>query len=519
MLMLTYIKLDQRNNDDPIRFKSAHMSIYLEIDKKDNVAVALKPIEAGIVLHTSCGDITLKESIGQGHKFALKDINKNNQVIKYGYSIGHAIAKIQKGSLVHSHNLKTNLTTVLEYKYNKKKPCETVKSDLELSFNGYRRADGSVGIRNEIWIINTVGCVNKVAERITKLANEKFPDRCCGFYTFSHPYGCSQLGEDLLYTQKILSNLVKHPNAGAVLVLGLGCENNNIKEFKKNLGPVDNKRVRFLESQSVDDEIERALLILNELSHYIKNDYREICPLKDLIIGLKCGGSDGLSGISANPLLGTISNKIIDNGGSSILTEVPEMFGAETELMNRAANEEIFIKIVNLINNFKSYFLKYNQVVYENPSPGNKDGGITTLEDKALGCTRKGGDREVSAVLDYGEKVKRPGLNLLNGPGNDMVALTNLAAAGAQIVLFTTGRGTPLGGPVPTVKVSSNTFLAENKKNWIDFNAGIVTEGTSMNKLSDNFMEYILNVASGKKTCNELNDYREIAIFKDGVTL
>lgn len=494
------------------------MNQIMQIDEKDNVAIALTSFKSGMVLHVREIQITLKEDIGQGHKVALSNIKKGNPVTKYGSPIGHALQDIPSGALVHSHNLKTNLDGILEYTYEKQ---ETVSSNAlsGRTFKGYKRSDGTVGIRNEIWIINTVGCVNKIAEKITAKANIQFGDKCDGVFTFSHPYGCSQLGEDHQYTQKILANLVKHPNAGAILVLGLGCENNNIKEFKKVLGPVNEQRVLFLESQSVEDEIKEALLLIKKLSDITEKDSREECSIKDLKIGLKCGGSDGLSGITANPLLGTISNKVIDGGGSSILTEVPEMFGAETVLMNRAKDKKVFDETVDLINNFKSYFQKYNQVVYENPSPGNKDGGITTLEDKSLGCTQKGGDREVVAVLDYGDQVKTHGLNLLNGPGNDIVAVTNLAAAGAQIVLFTTGRGTPLGGPVPTVKVSSNSALAKNKKNWIDFNAGILTEGTEMNDLSETFLDYILSVASGEKTLNEQNEYREIAIFKDGVTL
>jgi len=494
------------------------MNQIIHIDKKDTVAIALKSLLSGTVLKVSGMEITLRENIGQGHKFALQTIRKGDQILKYGSPIGFAIQEIQSGELVHSHNLKTNLDGILEYTYQKQ---ESAASDSipERTFNGYKRADGVVGVRNEIWIINTVGCVNKIAEKIAAKANVQYGSKCDGILTFSHPYGCSQLGEDHHYTQKILGNLVKHPNAGAVLVLGLGCENNNIREFKKVLGTVDEKRVRFLESQSVEDEIEEALVILKELSDITETDSREKCSIKDLKIGLKCGGSDGLSGITANPLLGTISNKIIDGGGSSILTEVPEMFGAETVLMNRARDEKVFGQIVDLINNFKTYFRKYNQVVYENPSPGNKDGGISTLEDKSLGCTQKGGDREVAAVLGYGEKVNTHGLNLLDGPGNDIVAVTNLAASGAQIVLFTTGRGTPLGGPVPTVKISSNSELAQKKKNWIDFDAGVLTENKTMDNLSEEFLQYILKVASGVKTLNETNNYREIAIFKDGVTL
>ncbi|MDA3810661.1 MAG: altronate dehydratase family protein [Spirochaetaceae bacterium] len=494
------------------------MNSIIRIDKRDNVAVALTSLSHGTMVQISDLEIEVKETIGQAHKVAIKDIGKGEHIIKYGSSIGHATSDIKAGDFVHTHNVKTNLDGILEYTFEKQKKGKKYSPTRD-TFKGFRRANNKVGIRNEIWVINTVGCVNKSAEKITSLANKQFEKKCDGIFTFTHPYGCSQLGEDFKITQKILKNLINHPNAGAVLVLGLGCENNNIKEFKKVLGSIDEKRVRFLETQSVEDEIEEALSIIKDISLITAEDRREECSLSDLVIGLKCGGSDGLSGITANPLLGTISNKIIDSSGTSILSEVPEMFGAETVLMNRAKNEQIFNKTVDLINNFKAYFQRYNQVVYENPSPGNKDGGITTLEDKSLGCTQKGGDREVQAVLDYGEIVESKGLNLLNGPGNDMVAVTNLAASGCQLILFTTGRGTPLGGPVPTIKISSNSELALKKKNWIDFDAGVLTKNKKMDELSKEFLKFIISIASGTKTRNEKNDYREIAIFKDGVTL
>lgn len=494
------------------------MKKVLRIDNRDNVAVALAPLKKGTRFTMAHGNILVKENIEQAHKVAVQEIARGEQIIKYGYSIGHATEQIFPGEWVHSHNVKTNLDGILDYTFNKEK-TNTLASPSEKTFSGYRRANNTVGIRNEIWVINTVGCVNKTAEKICSEACKRFNNLFDGIFTFSHPFGCSQLGDDHKNTQKVLSGLVKHPNAGAVLVLGLGCENNNIKEFKKILGPSDKKRIRFLETQSVGDEIDEALSIIGEFAEIMGQDQREEIPLSELIIGLKCGASDGLSGITANPLLGSLSNKLIDSGGTSILTEVPEMFGAETVLMNRAKNKEVFNRIVALINNFKTYFQRHNQMVYENPSPGNKEGGITTLEDKSLGCTQKGGDREVQAIVDYGEKVQKKGLNLLDGPGNDIVAITNLTAAGAHLILFTTGRGTPLGGPVPTVKISSNSQLADKKKNWIDFDAGVLTKGKPMNTLCEELIQYVLNVTSGEKTLNEINNYREIAIFKDGVTL
>lgn len=490
------------------------MNKSLIINERDNCLVALFDIEkeeevAGVVANTD---------IKRGHKMAIKDIKMGENIIKYGFPIGHATADIRAGDHVHIHNVKTNLGEVIDYKYT---PNLQEMESTEHFFMGYKR-DRGVGIRNEIWIINTVGCVNRSAERLASLANKKYDksENFHGVHTFVHPFGCSQMGDDHENTQKVLKGLVNHPNCGGVLVLSLGCENNNLKEFKKVLGTWNEDRVKFLVTQEVEDEIETGLAIIDELHDYVSKFKREKINASELKIGLKCGGSDGLSGITANTLVGKISDKIIGAGGTSLLTEVPEMFGAETILMNRCINKDVFNSTVGLINNFKDYFASHNQTIYENPSPGNKEGGITTLEDKSLGCVQKGGTSNIVNVLSYGEECTLKGLNLLQGPGNDIVAVTALATSGAHLVLFTTGRGTPLGGPVPTVKISSNNELADNKKNWIDFNSGKLLNGVSITDLSNEFFDYILDIASGKEyTKNEINDYREISIFKDGVIL
>ena len=444
-------------------------------------------------------------NLSDGHKYARYDIKPGENIIKYGQPIGHATEEIKKGDHVHSHNMKTNLSYNLEYSY---APhfYDIEKSTEKITFMGYERENGDVGIRNDIWIVNTVGCVNKVAEKLASLTGAKF---------FPHPFGCSQMGDDQKITQLILKGMVNHPNAGGVLVLGLGCENNNIDVFKEVLGSWDDRRVKFLNSQDCD-EIEEGIRLINELKEYANTFKRKKIDISKLIIGLKCGGSDGYSGITANPLVGRLSDKLISMGGSCILTEVPEMFGAEHLLMERCESEEVFNKTVKLINDFKDYYKKHDQVIYENPSPGNKKGGITTLEEKSLGCIRKGGLSKVVDVLDYGDTVKKQGLSLLNGPGNDIVAITNLMAAGAHIILFTTGRGTPVGGAVPTVKISTNTKLAQTKSNWIDFDAGSILEGKD---LTDDLLNFIKDIADGKLTKNEENGYEEISIFKDGVVL
>lgn len=444
-----------------------------------------------------------------GHKYALIDIKKGENVIKYGSPIGHATEDIKKGDHVHTHNVKTNLKGSLEYTYNYK-DYGIAKVDTDLTFEGYIRENGDIGIRNDIWIVNTVGCVNKVAENLSKLTGAK---------SFPHPFGCSQLGDDQGVTQKILCGMIKHPNAGGVLVLGLGCENNNIGEMKKVLGDYNPNRVKFLNCQDHEDEIAEGVSLINELKAYASTFKKEKISISKLRLGLKCGGSDGYSGISANPLVGSLCDKLVSFGGSCVLTEVPEMFGAEHLLMERCVNREIFDKTVSLINNFKDYFTRHNQVIYENPSPGNKAGGITTLEEKSLGCVQKGGLSPVVDVLDYGDTLTKNGLSLLNGPGNDIVAVTNLMACGVHMILFTTGRGTPLGSGVPTVKIATNNNLATKKSNWIDFDASPILEGESMDNLTNSLLSYVIDVASGKKTKNEENGFEEISIFKDGVTL
>ena len=445
-------------------------------------------------------------NLEDGHKYAARDIKKGEDIIKYANPIGHATCNIKKGEHVHTHNVKTNLSGNLEYTY---EPTfyDIAPEDNTLTFMGYERENGDVGIRNDVWIVNTVGCVNKVAEKIAERT---------GAFAFPHPFGCSQLGDDQLITQKILSGMIKHPNAAGVLVLGLGCENNNIDALKAVLGEYNPTRVRFLNTQDVEDEVEEGVKIVRELQAYAATFERKPVPVSRLRIGLKCGGSDGYSGISANPLVGRLSDKMIAMGASCVLTEVPEMFGAEHLLMKRCESFEVFERTVALINNFKDYYARHGQVIYENPSPGNKAGGITTLEEKSLGCVQKGGLSKVVDVLDYGDTVRKSGLSLLNGPGNDIVAITNLMAAGVHIILFTTGRGTPVGSAVPTVKISTNSSLAKKKSGWIDFDS---SETLSGNPLTEELFRYIINVAEGEATKNELHGYREISIFKDGVTL
>jgi altronate hydrolase len=533
---------------------------YIQINPLDNVAVAIRHLSVGTTLLyrgispsmdrlpekgmaepspregsqreervSPAGDnVVVKEEIPAGHKVALCDFAVGDHIIKYGAPIGHAVKEIPKGALVNEKNIKTNLEGLLEYTY----APVSVPAFMEkrnLTFKGYRRENGDVGIRNEIWIIPTVGCVNGIACRLAEAlraetgcadSRDTFGETGVdAIVAFPHNYGCSQLGDDHENTRKILRNMVRHSNVGAVLVVGLGCENNQPDTFREFLGEYDKKRVRFMVAQHVDDEYEEGMTILRELYAMVSTDKREDIPFGELKVGLKCGGSDGFSGITANPLLGVFSDFLVAQGGCTVLTEAPEMFGAETILMNRCNTRHLFDKTVAMINDFKNYFISNNQPVYENPSPGNKAGGISTLEEKSLGCTQKSGSSAVKDVLRYGDRIKKNGLSLLSAPGNDLVAATALAASGCHIILFTTGRGTPFGTFAPTAKIATNTRLTEHKPGWIDFNAGTLVEGETMTSLAERFITFVAGIASGKSTQNEKKGYREIAIFKTGITL
>ena len=490
---------------------------YIKINPADNVAVALQDLAKGEVVE----GVTLTMDIPRGHKIVLQGLRAGENVIKYGFPIGHVTRDAASGTLVDHSCIKTNLEGLLEYDY---KPAlvEIPAASQRRTFKGFRRADGQVGIRNQIWVIPTVGCVNGICEQIVARFKAEIAGQEASvdaIVHFPHNYGCSQLGDDHENTRKVLADMIHHPNAGGVLVVSLGCENNQLDAFMKLVGPVDESRVKSFVCQKVDDEVAYGVERLREIYAVASKDVRTEVPVSELKVGLKCGGSDGLSGITANPLLGVFSDWIVAQGGTTVLTEVPEMFGAETILMNRCQDEATFEKTVHLINDFKEYFMKQGQPVYENPSPGNKAGGISSLEEKSLGCTQKCGKSIVRGVLKYGERLSVKGLNLLSAPGNDLVASTALAASGCQIVLFTTGRGTPFGSFVPTAKISTNTPLYEAKPGWIDFNAGVLAQGEPMEEVASRFTEFVLAAASGEPVNNEKHGIREIAIFKSGVTL
>jgi altronate hydrolase len=491
----------------------------LHVHAGDDVAIALTDLAAGTLVALAAGDVRLRQAVPQGHKFAVRALATGQPVHKYGFAIGRTTTAVAAGDWVHTHNMATGLSGTLDYRYQPLAPAPAHEIGTAAVFQGYRRADGRVGTRNEIWVLCTVGCVARTARRIAEMADRRFGGRVDGVHAFTHPFGCSQLGSDLEHTRQVLSALAHHPNAGGVLLVGLGCESLQMKWLLEAMDGVDPARLRWFNSQLADDEVEQGLAAVEELVALAEQDRRQPCDLSDLVIGLKCGGSDGFSGITANPVVGRIADRVAAAGGTPILTEIPEIFGAERMLMDRAQNREVFEQIGSLVNDFKRYFLDHGQPVHENPSPGNLAGGITTLEEKSLGAVQKGGHATVTQVLRYGQRAQSPGLALLEAPGNDAVSATALTAAGATVILFTTGRGTPLGFPVPTLKIATNSALAAAKPRWIDFDAGALLDGRGMAALADALQQLVLDTASGKQARNEINDEREIALWKTGVTL
>jgi len=489
----------------------------VRIDPADDVAVALRDIAAGEAVDVDGARVTAADAVPRGHKLALHPRAAGEAVRRYGWPIGSATRPIAVGEHVHSHNLATNLKG--EEPYERLAPA-TVPSPVPSPwrFDGYVRADGSVATRNQLWIVPTVGCVGRTAQRLAAAAAQRHAGRIDGALALAHPFGCSQLGDDLDRTAQVLASLACNPNAGGVLLLGLGCEENQLSALIERIPAERRDRLRVLGAQDSDDEMADGARLADELADAMAGDRRTSVGIEHLRVGLKCGGSDGFSGITANPLIGRIASHVTEAGGTAVLTEIPEIFGAERLLMARAADADTFDALVALVNRFKAYFLDHGEPISENPSPGNVAGGITTLEEKSLGAVQKGGRAVVADVLRYGERLRRPGLTVLEAPGNDAVSTTALAAAGATLTLFSTGRGTPLGSPVPTMKLATNSDLARRKHDWIDFDAGQALE-SGYEAVTDALLARICAVASGEPARNEVHEERDIAIWKRGVTL
>lgn len=493
----------------------SEFSATLVVDPRDDVAVALRGVAAGDVVAEG---VTAMADIPAGHKIALRSIAAGEDVRKYGWPIGHATQAIAPGAHVHSHNLATSLSGEETYAY-APAASEPLPVGSAATFQGYRRSDGRVGTRNEIWVFCTVGCVARTAQKIAAEADRRFKGRIDGVHALTHPFGCSQLGGDLDATRTMIAALAGHPNAGGVLILGLGCESNQLQALLDAAPHLDRTRLRAFTAQAAGDEIEEGLAAVGELVAIAEHDRREPCSVADLVVGVKCGGSDGFSGLTANPVVGRIADKVSAAHGAAIVTEIPEIFGAERLLMARATTQAVFDQIAAVVNDFKRDFLSHGEPVSENPSPGNIEGGITTLEEKSLGAVQKAGRGPVTEVVRYGGRAHEAGVILLEAPGNDAVSSTALTAAGATVILFTTGRGTPLGFPAPTLKIATNSGLAQRKPRWIDFDAGRIVAGESLDAAADRLMDLVLATASGQVTRAEENGEREIALWKRGVTL
>ncbi|PXW78391.1 D-altronate dehydratase [Blastomonas natatoria] len=496
----------------------------MQVHASDTVAVALRGIDAGSGIAVGNSEVTLVCDIPEGHKFAIRPHSLNDRVVKYGLPIGRASAAIEPGEHVHSHNLVTALVGEQVYAAGgASEHAGSINRTDAMIWHGYRRADGRAATRNEIWILPTVGCVALTAEQIARQAEQRHAaliaaGRIDGIIAYPHPHGCSQLGDDLAGTRALLAGLAAHPNAAGVLLLGLGCESNQLEALIEAIPPSARNKVRSLSSQSAGDELADTAAIIDAMVAEAAMAEREPLPLSALVVGLKCGGSDGFSGLTANPLLGRFSEMLAAAGGTPILTEIPEIFGAEQALLDRACDAQTFKQAAALVNRFKRYYLDQGLPVSENPSPGNIAGGITTLEEKSAGAVQKAGTAPLTSVVAYGGQAIRPGLALLEAPGNDAVSSTALTAAGATLVLFTTGRGTPLGFPAPTVKIASNRALATSKAHWIDFDASAALDGP-VEQVDRDFLDTLLAIASGQRTAAERGGQRAIAIWKNGVTL
>lgn len=491
---------------------------FIKISGADNVAIALKDLSIGQIIEIDGEVFDLKEPIKKGHKFATRPIEKSQNIFKFGFPIGTSTQAITIGEWVHTHNIKSNLEGGnLEFDYQAPNISPTQNCDLEI--NAFRRQDGKIGIRNEIWIFPTVGCVSALAQRLARDASLKKDDNIDGIHSFAHQFGCSQLGDDLEATKNIIASLAMHPNSCGVLIIGLGCENNRLSKLLESIPEEYHYKIKSFEAQKVDNEYQYGMSLLGQIIDENKNAKRENVNLNELVIGVKCGGSDGFSGLSANPLIGRISKYFTNIGAKVIMTEIPEVFGAENILFANCKDKKTYQNLFSTIENFKTYFVKNGQKIYENPSPGNKDGGISTLEEKSLGAVQKSGGAIITDVLEYGQRVKENGLSVLNAPGNDAISSTALAASGAHIILFSTGRGTPLGFCVPTLKIASNSELAKNKSHWIDFNAGEVLQSGEFEHAQNNLISQIIAIANGEPTKNEINEIREFALWKNGVTL
>lgn len=496
----------------------------IKLYPQDTVALATSELKKGQTVTVDGETITLLDDIPNAHKIALKDFETGEAVRKYDNIIGYASKPIKKGEWIHSHNEVTGLGKSKEYTYDFN-PISIFPGESDKTFMGYDRADGGAGIRNHLAIISTVFCANGPLRKLARMAEAKYPatENFDGIIAFDQEFGCSQTGKDLVTTCKIIAGIAKNANFGGVLLVSNGCEMAIPSVLEQYMGDYDKKRIRTLTLQEVEDEFTAGMELIDEIMEEMKDDKRTPININRLHIAMNCGGSDGYSGITANTLLGTLCDTLVKEGAIMNMTEVPEMMGAEHILMNRAADKSIFDDIVKMMYDYDAYFARYGEKAADNPTQGNKAGGLTTLEEKSLGCIQKGGHCAVMEVLEYGERATKNGFVLVSGPGNDLAGVSGQIAAGAVLTIFTTGRGTPCGFAGPTFRLASNTALATRKSNWIDYDAGrLLTAKTpeEVEALNKELYDAIMATVNGQyRTRTEENGYYILGALKDGVTL
>ena len=517
---------------------AAHAAVYLHSD--DNLCVAARHLELGEEISVGGESLRLAEPVRLGHKLAVRAIREGERVKKYGQTIGFATRDIAPGQWIHSHNL-TAGRFEREYEYATEIPPPPAPIEGR-TFQGYRRAGGKAGTRNYIAVISSVNCSASVSKYISQRFDNsllaKFPN-VDGLLPLTHKGGCGlqYAGEDHQQLTRVLSGFATHPNVGAYLLVGLGCETGTLQYLVQHGGLAEgvvqlntkaNGAARPPVVLSMQDcggtnkTVEAGIAAIAEMLPRVNGVRREPIPASELILGCECGGSDGNSGVTANPALGAASDLLVAAGGTSILSETPEIYGAEHLLVRRARTRAIGEKLIDRIRWWEEYTAKFGVEIDNNPSPGNKEGGLTTIYEKSLGAVAKGGSTALCGVYRYAEPVTAQGFVIMDTPGYDPASITGMVAGGANVVCFTTGRGSCFGcKPVPSIKIATNTPMYEQMIDDMDINAGVILEGASVADVGRQIFEFILEVAGGKRTKSEIHGVgeEEFAPWSIGPTL
>jgi altronate hydrolase len=494
----------------------------IHLHPTDNVAVARVPIPAGTSLRIDGLPVTTMDAIPAGHKVALWDIQPGEVVERYGQVIGRAKQAIQAGRHIHTHNLAFE-ELQLEYEFPVgDTPVPTARPDAP-TFLGYQREDGRVGTRNYIAVVAASNCAAHTAEQIARsYEGETMPPNVDGVVAFPHGEGCAHAAEgpDIDQLRRTLGGVLIHPNVSGAVILGLGCETNQIDHYLGVGGP-RSTRLAGLTLQSsggTRGAIEAARRQIARFLEQASAEERTPAPASKIVLGLNCGGSDSFSGITANPALGFCSDLLAELGGTPVLAETTEIFGAEHLLVKRARNREVAEKLLDCIRKYKVYLNRFAGSFDDNPSPGNKEGGLTNILEKSLGAVAKGGTSPLIDVYDYAERVTAPGFTFMNTPGYDPVSLTGLAAGGCNLIAFTTGRGSAIGFPtIPVIKVATNSNTYRRMTDNMDVNAGAIADGeATVQQIGQAIFDLMLEVATGRHTCAERLGHKEFVPWRIG---